>query len=140
MNKKAPDTRNKLDNNKDARNTRIIKPIKKSHNSHPKTFGDLKKIIDKPQQDTVNLKPKSKISNGVIYKKIHGHSKTQKRLMKKYSTDLEGLKIKRKTRKKAEKVIRQDKHKASKIYKRTNVKNKGSKGSTPASKIKNYYS
>jgi len=125
----APDTRNKLDNNK-----QLTKKKKVNPNINKKTaFSSLKKELNLSKKPLL-VSNKKEPSKGYLYKQVKGHSKTQKRLMKIYSTDLEGLKKRTILRKDNEKAIKHEKHKKSLAYKRANSKSKSSKGSKPASK------
>ena len=126
MSKKAPDTRNKLDNNKGAK--------KKVHH---KKKNSLKQFHNNKTKFNLEKKP----TKGEIFKQERGFSKSAKRSMQKLglpvsADSLPELKKARKLRKLKETKIRQEKHKASTAYKRANGKKKGSKGSTPASKTK----
>lgn len=58
-------------------------------------------------------------SNGAIFKKRHGYSKTLKRLLHKYGLSIEEYRQIRRERKLKEKKVRQEKHKASKLYRQT---------------------
>lgn len=116
MSKKAPDTRNKLDNNKNS------KPKKIKKVSHK----DLKKEMDS-QKPVLSLSAKKKPTKGEIFKKEHGYSKTMKRNMRKSgtSTPKEYAVSVRKPRKLAERKVRQKKHTDASAYKRANGKKKG---------------
>lgn len=137
---KAPDTRNKLDSNKGL-NKRTITSKKKNKITYRASFQEFKeeaKAIDSP----IKLKGEKKPTKGQLFKKEKGYSKTMKRNLQKHSQlgkdliSLADYRQIRKTRKKKEKKIRQEKHQASVLYKRTNKKTKGSSGSKPASKTK----
>lgn len=119
MSKKAPDTRNKLDNNKNS-NPKKLKKI-----SHK----DLKKETDS-QKSVITLTAEKKPSKGELFKKEKGYSKTMKRLMRKSGTSSpkEYAVSVRKPRKQAETKLRQKKHSDAAAYKRANGKGKGKSG------------
>jgi hypothetical protein len=101
MNKKAPDTRNKLDSNKGL-NTRK-KPKKKS-------FRELKDTFE--GKTKVKLTPKK--TKGQIFKETHGYSRSISLAMRKSGiADLETYRLARKSRKKAAKKAEQAKKSAS---------------------------
>lgn len=129
---KAPDTRGKLDNQRDLNKKPQFKKKFQKKSDEPKKKNSFKveKKDDKP-----------KISNGKKFKMLHGYSKTMKRNMKKYGLDpmaysdsLADYKAIRKKRKAGIRKIQQAKHAASVLHKRTKGKAKGAKGKTPASK------
>lgn len=127
MSKVAPDTRNKLDDNK---------PLKKKNtNTRRVTLGDLPKKTLKTSGNDLPLKLniKKKPTKGELFKKEKGYSLTQHKNMLKYDVDLEGLKLRTKKRKEAEERIKKEKHKESVAFKKANGK-KGAKGSKQASK------
>lgn len=137
---KAPDTRNRLDSNKGLNKRTITSKKKKStYRASFQEFKEETKAINSP----IKLKGEKKPTKGQLFKKEKGYSKTMKRLLHKHHVSgentlekLNNYKKIRKARKKAETKIRQEKHKASVLYKRTNKKTKGSSGSKPASKTK----
>lgn len=135
MSKNAPDTRNKLDSNKNIKRDSHPKKIKRKPISNPK---ELKKVFEGDVHATqYEDKKKEKRSKGQIFKSTNGYSKTMKRLMNKYAvTTPDEYKPIRKKRQEAEKKIRQKKHADSTAHKRAHGKKKGSKGSTPATKTK----
>lgn len=142
---KAPDTRGKVDNQKNI-NPQRKKPVlvkkgeKKRHGNTRVTLGDLKTSVEKRKKQEakdklpLKLNAEKKPSKGSIFKKTHGYSKTMKRLMKQHGCTLEELKQRRKARKLAQKKVRQKKHANSTAYKRVHGKKKGSKGKAPAPK------
>jgi hypothetical protein len=126
MSKKAPDTRNKLDNNKNS------KPKKIKKISHK----DLKKETES-EKSVLSLSAEKKPSKGEIFKKENGYSKTMKRNMRKSgaSSPKDYAVSVRKPRKLAERKVRQKKHADASAYKRANGKKKGG-GSQPKAKKK----
>jgi hypothetical protein len=122
MSKKAPDTRNRLDNNKG---------LNKSHK--PKKKGSLKEL----QNNKTKFKLEKKPSKGELFIKAYGFSKSTKRAMQKNglpvtSESIAELRVIRKARKKKQLKIKQDKHKTA-LAKRGAGK---SKSSTPGKKKK----
>lgn len=120
MSKKAPDTRNRLDNNRNS------KP-----KSKPQRFTqtELRENIKKVQEEVpLKIKAEKKPSKGSMFKKANGFSKTQKRSLRKHdlvSQGLKGLEMLKeitKKRKLKEKKERQNKHQISATYKRLNGK------------------
>jgi hypothetical protein len=143
MSSKAPDTRGKLDSQRDLnprkRPTIHKKNEVKKGNSRV-TLGDLKTNVEKRKKQEakdkspLKLNIEKKESKGSIFKKQHGYSKTMKRLMHTYGVTIEQIRERRKARKLAEKKVRQKKHADSAAYKRAHGKAKGSKGKAPAPK------
>jgi len=132
MSKKAPDTRGKLDNNKNS------KPRKKKKLT-TLSQQDLKNSLKKNNEESpLNLKAEKKPSNGELFKKSHGYSKTMKRNMKKNGVDTpQGYAIAvRKPRKLAEKKLRQKKRTESNTFKRLHGKGKGKKNQPQPKKEK----
>jgi hypothetical protein len=137
---KAPDTRGKLDSQRDL-NPRKVTLVKKGERKEQKTT--LEKFQKKAKQNEkqkakdaspLKLSVEKKESKGSIFKKQHGYSKTTKRLLHTYGETLDQYRIRRKNRKLAERKVRQKKHADSAAYKRAHGKTKGSKGSKPAPK------
>jgi hypothetical protein len=130
MSKKAPDTRGKLDNNRNS------KPKKKKLTTLSQQ--DLKDNLKRANKEETPLKLKGekKPSKGQLFKQAHGYSKTMKRNMRKAGVDTsQGYAIAvRKPRKLAERKVRQKKHADSVAYKRVNGKAKGKKGQPAAKK------
>lgn len=121
MSKKAPDTRGKLDNNR---------PVKKKTSPSPKRgqTTSLKELKSRIEGTPVKLKAEKKPTKGQLFKQAHGYSKTMKRNMRKKGVITpEEYKPIRKSRKLAERKIRQKKHADSVAYKRVNGKGKGKK-------------
>lgn len=80
--------------------------------------------------ETSETPVQKKKSNGQLFKERNGYSKTMKRLMIKHDTDLNGIRAKRKARKKAAKVASQEKHRANRaarIGRPKKIKVKGQK-------------
>lgn len=120
MSKKAPDTRNRLDNNKGL-----------NKKTKPKKKGSLKEL----QQNKTKFKLEKKPTKGEIFKQQHGFSKSTKRAMQKQGLPVSGesiaeLRVIRKARKKKQLKVKQDKHKTA-LAKRGAGK---SKSSTPGKK------
>lgn len=130
MSKKAPDTRNKLDNNKQSKKKTFPK------NKEKRSLKDLSNKIH--SGDTISVKVVKKESNGSVFKKTKGYSKTMKRNMHKNGVKtLEEYAISvRKPRKLAEKKARQKKHSEKLAYRRLHGKSKGKKGQPAAKKEK----
>jgi hypothetical protein len=125
MSQKTPDTRNKLDNNKGI-NTRPKRIIKKGESVNLQTF--------KESIHPSHVKAK-KVSNGEIFKKTHGFSKTMKRLMQKHEVyTVAEYRVLIKARKLTEKKARQKKHSDSVAYKKHNKDNKGKTKTTKRGK------
>lgn len=117
MSKKAPDTRNRLDNNRNS------KPKSKTQKFTQKELKEELKTI------SLKIKVEKKPSKGNLFKTLHGYSKTLKRNMNKhnlnpvvYSDSINEYKGIRKKRKLSETKTRQNKHQVSVTYKRLNGK------------------
>lgn len=122
MSKKAPDTRNRLDNNKGL-----------NKKTKPKKKGSLREL----QQQKTKFKLEKKPTKGQLFKQQHGFSKSTKRAMQKQGLPVSGesiaeLRVIRKARKKKQLKVKQDKHKTA-LAKRGAGK---SKSSTPGKKKK----
>lgn len=122
MSKSAPDTRNRLDNNKG---------LKKKNKTKKK--GSLREL----QQNKAKFKLEKKPTKGELFKQQHGFSKSTKRAMQKQGLPVSGesiaeLRVIRKARKKKQLKVKQDKHKTA-LAKRGAGK---SKTSTPGKKKK----
>ena len=122
MSKKAPDTRNRLDNNKG---------IKKTKTKLKKKDGSLKEL----QQNKSKFKLEKKPTKGEAFKKVHGFSKSTKRAMQKQGLPVSDksiaeLRVIRKARKKKQLKVKQYKHRTA-LAKRGAGK---SKTSTPGKK------
>lgn len=123
MSKKAPDTRNRLDNNRKTNTVKIKKPKK----IPIKNLAD--HLFSEKEKGIVKLKKENKPSKGELFKKANGYSKTLKRSMNKHHIEtVEQYKIYRKKRKKEETKARQKKHETSVLYKRTHKSDKKSGG------------
>jgi hypothetical protein len=119
MSKNAPDTRNKLDNNKSNKPKRKPTVIK---------LTEIKRVIDQP--GVVKLKAEKKPTKGQLFKKENGYSKTMKRNLKKADLSpnmIDIYKEKRKARKAKERKAKRIKRETSVTFKRLNGKKKGSK-------------
>lgn len=126
---KYPDTRNKLDNNKDVKTSKA--PKKKNSKI---TMGDLRanvKAINE-KASPIKLTAERKPSKGSLFKKAHGYSKSMKRSMKVADViTIPAYKAVRKARKLAATKLRQKKHSDSVAFKRANGKKaKGKKAIT----------
>lgn len=122
MSKKAPDTRNRLDNNKG---------IKKTKTKLKKKDGSLKEL----QHNKTKFKLEKKPTKGELFKQQHGFSKSTKRAMQKQGLPVSDksiaeLRVIRKARKKKQLKVKQDKHRTA-LAKRGAGK---SKTSTPGKK------
>ncbi len=143
MNNKAPDTRNKLDNN--LKNTKVIYDnhghiVKRPQTQKKTFFSDIRSIIKsgnmtadrEAPNSPIKLKASLKPSKGAEFKKTFGHSKTMKRNMRKAGIVTIGLpgcvkeyRALRKERRQTATKARQKKHQESLTVKR-NSKSKGS--------------
>ena len=126
MKSKAPDTRNKLDSNAGIKR----QTIKKRTSNAPRSVGDLVRIM---AGDLKPLPVKNKETNGEIFKKANGYTKTRKRQLKKHGLTpfmMDQYKDLIKKRKAREKAIRQEKRKVS----TTNRRLKGKSSNTPKKK------
>lgn len=108
MSKVAPDTRNKIDSQKDLTPKKMNRKQRKA---------SLKEIRSAMESSPVVLKLEKKLSKGQIFKQMHGISKTMKRNMAKhglsiynYSDSLNEYRAIVRKRKLAEKKARQEKH------------------------------
>lgn len=135
MRNKAPDTRNKLDSNRDLnKKPRVI--IKKGDEkpkdkvvpkSNKRTLKELR-VVHTPEVIKLKLTPKK--TNGQLFKEANGYSKSMKRAMNNNDvTTLEAYRKIRITKKKAVKKIQHDKHTLSKAKRMasTGVKKTGKK-------------
>jgi hypothetical protein len=129
MKNKAPDTRNKLDTQRNIQQPRKKIEIKLKKPSNRVTLGDLQRK-DAP----LKLSKEKKKSKRQLFKELKGISKTQFQLLEKHGVSLTEYKELRRKRKKNQTKLRQAKHAASAAYKRANGKKKGAKGKTPAPK------
>lgn len=134
-----PDTRNKLDNQKNIQ-PKKRKPTTAGYKNveYAVRINNLAEISKKP--DGIKIKTiKFKESNGSKFKKAHGFSKSTLKAAKRNDlnpvlvpSDLKAYKLLRKERKLAVTKARQLKHAKSVLFKRTNGKKKGASGKTKA--------
>lgn len=139
---KAPDTRGKLDSQKglNERKKPVLK-LKKdlvTKKTNRVTFGDLQKATE---PSPLKLSKEKKPTKGQLFKAQYGYSKSTKRNLKKnyldinaFSDAMNALRLIRKNRRVVATKLRQAKHAASVLYKRSKGKTKDSKGKAPASK------
>lgn len=138
MRSKAPDTRGKLDSNRDLNKapkkkiTLFKREEVESTTKAPKKTSSIKQIKEKIYKDhtvsNVKIKIAPKESNGQIFKKTHGYSKSMKRAMNNAGVvSLEAYRPIRKARKKAVKKVQQDKRSLSKAKRSAGSDKKGKK-------------
>lgn len=130
MSTKAPDTRNRIDNQ------RNVTPRKKKTKIVTK-----KDLVDVFLEDhTAKISKEKKPTKGELFKKANGYSKTMKRNLAKHdlsSNMIGNYKEIRKARKKIEKKAEQAKHAKSVAFKKLNGKTKGKgKSKNPTGKAK----